>query len=550
MNYKNFKTMKKLSFIIMPLLLLCACKKQLNLYPLDSVSTTNFFKTTGDFDKALNGLYDDMQGHGQGGLGGVYAGDMYWEVAGDGLYFNFSWHTPYYDISDGNLAPSTGNLSFLWDNGYSAINWANTILLKVDGASLDPAFAKHIKGEALFLRGATYLRLVSLYGDVPLITEPLALAKSKVSRTSKDQVFQQIFSDLNTASQLLDVTPYNGQKGRATKQAALGMKARAMIYAASPLFNTSNIVAKWDSARTACQQVVNLANANPNLIGLLPNYDDIFSVASKDNKEVLFNIEYTDNNSGEGGNDLLPFGPSKLPTQSNLAGGWGSSAVTPEYADSYLMKDGLPASSSPLYSSANPFLNRDSRFYSTFFLANYTVLSNGSLFLPMYLNCYAGSAYKAAYPICLRKGIDADANNQAYDNEQAPNYIVLRYADVLLMFAEAENEMNGPSAAAYNAINQIRLRAGLPVVTPGLSQAEFRTAIMNERKWELGYEGIRYFDIRRWKTAESVMNSLTKATTSFGIAPAKHFDASKNYFWPIAINTMDADPNLVQNPGY
>ncbi|WEA00593.1 RagB/SusD family nutrient uptake outer membrane protein [Mucilaginibacter sp. SJ] len=542
--------MKKIPYILLPLFLLCACKKQLNLYPLDAVSTANFFKTTGDYDLALNGLYDDMQGHGQGGLGGVYAGDLYWEVASDGMYFGFSWHTPYYDISNGNLAPSTGNLSSLWDSGYKAISWSNTILQKVDGNSaLDAAFAKHIKGEALFLRAATYLRLVSVYGDVPLVLTTLNLANSKVSRTPADQVYQQIVADFDAAAQLLDVTPYNGQKGRATKQAALGMKARALIYAASPLFNTSNDLARWKTALAACQAVVDLAGANANAIGLIPNYSDVFSLSNEDNKEILFNIEYTSNNSSEGGNNELPFGPSKLSTQSGVAGSWGAAAIVPEYADSYLMKDGLTAATSPFYSAANPFLNRDPRFYTTFFLANYTVLSDGSLFYPFYLNSFAGSAYRTAYPISVRKGIDENAKNQSYDNEQAPNFIVLRYADVLLMLAEAENEVNGPTAKAYSAVNQIRQRAAMPILIPGLSQADLRTAIMNERKWELGYESVRYFDIRRWKTAETVMNSLTKAA-SFGIAPPKHFYAPKNYFWPIATNSIDADPNLKQNTGY
>jgi hypothetical protein len=490
-----------------------------------------------------------MQGKGPVGRGGVYSGDLYWEVASDGLYFQFSWHTPWYDVYNGNLAPTTSDVSFLWNAGYKAIGWANTILANLDKAQLDVSARSRIEGETKFLRGITYLRLVSVYGDVPLVLKQVDPANAKVPRDSKDKIFSQVFSDLNDAAQTLQLTPYNGQKGRATKQAALGMKARAWLYAASPLFNTDNVTAKWDSAKTAASQLMTLASQNPAAIGLELNYDDVFSLTNENNKEILFDIQYSANNSQEGGNNLLPFGPRLLPTQGGVAGGWGSSAIVPEYADSYLMRDGLPANASPLYSSSNPFTNRDPRFYTTFFVANVSALPDGSIFNPTYLNSFAGPAYLTDYPLSVRKGVNPAAKNQSYDNEQAPNTIILRYADVLLMYAEAQNEVNGPDASVYAAVNLIRRRVNLPDLPLGLSKDAMGIAIQNERKWELGYEGERYFDIRRWKIAEAVINSLTKGN-QYNIAPAKKFIAPKHYWWPIAQSTRDANPNISQNPGY
>lgn len=541
--------MKKYIVYIIIGFIVVGCKKQLELTPLGAISTANFFQSQSDFDLALNGLYDKLQDHDQGGLGGVFAGGLYWEVASDGLYFQFSWHTPWYDISDGNIAPTSDNVSFLWDQGYSAIGWSNTILSKLTNASLDEDYKKDVDGEVHFIRAITYLRLVSIYGDVPLVLNRISISDAQMPRTSKDSIFKLIISDLNVASDELTVTPYNGQMGRATKQAALGMEVRAWTYYASPLFNPKNDMSRWDSAKSSAMQLMNLAAQNISKIGLLSNYADIFSTSNKDNKEILFNIEYTANNSQEGGNNELPFGPSMLPTQGGVASGWGASAIVPEYADSYIMADGLPSNKSPLYSASNPWANRDSRFYSTFFVAGITKLSDGSTFSPLFLNSYVGPTYRKDYPLSVRKGIDPSADNQAYDNEQNCNDIILRYADVLLMYAEAENELVGPDASVYSVLHQIRQRVGMPDIPSGLNQEEMRKAIQNERKWEFGYEGVRYFDIRRWMIADSVMNGLTKGN-SYNIAPAKKFNAPQNYWWPIAIGTIDSDPKIVQNPGY
>lgn len=541
--------MKKICILTVMCFLLNACTDKLELSPLDSISTLNFFKTQEDFDLAVNGLYNYMQGKGNVGRNGVYAGDLYWEVASDAAYFQFSWHTPWYDISNGNLAPTTDNVRFIWDTGYRAIGWANTILDNMDKASIDANTKKIYEGEVKFLRAITYLRMVSLYGDVPLILKKLPVSEAKVPRDSKESVLTQVVADLDEAAQKLSLTPLNGQKGRATKQAALGMKVRALTYAASPLFNPSGDTKKWEAAKTAASELMTIATQNPTLVGLESSYDNIFSVSNEDNKEVLFNIEYTANNSQEGGNNLLPFGPRTLPTQGGVAGGWGSSAITPEYADSYLMKDGLPAASSPLYSAANPWANRDPRFYTTYFVAGISTLPDGSIFNIDRVNSFPGGTFQAAYPMSIRKGVDPSAKNQAYDNEQAPNTIILRYADVLLMYAEAQNEVSGPDATVYAAINQIRSRAGLPNLATGLSKDAMRTAIQNERKWELGYEGVRYFDIRRWKIADTVLNNLPKGPT-LNVTPAKKFVATKHYWWPLAQSTIDANPKLIQNDGY
>lgn len=541
--------MKKIIFAIGVVISLFSCSKTLDLVPLDSASVDGFFKTQQDFDLALNGLYDYMQSKGQGGLGGVYGGGHYWDVMSDGFYFQFSWHTPYYEFSSGNISPTTPNVQYLWDISYRAIGWANRILTMLETSDLLDAYKSQVEGQTRFLRAITYLRLVSTYGDVPLVVKNLDLNEVRVPRTTKDSVFVQIISDLDIAASRLQVDPYNSQRGRITKQAAMGLKVRALTYWASPLFNEANDAARWTAAKNAATELMQLAAANSDKIGLMPTYNGVFTAANEDNKEVLFNVEYISNGSQEGNNDLLPFGPRRLPTQSGVASGWGSSAIVPEYAESYLMSDGMKASQSPLYSADQPFANRDPRFYTTFFVAKITVLSNGGIFDSTYLNSFAGPAFQKAYPLSVRKFIDENAKNQIHDNEQAPNHILLRYADILLMFAEAENEISGPTQDAYDAINQVRARAGLPDITPGLSKDDFRATVQNERKWELGFEGLRYFDIRRWKIADVVLNNLPKGTT-FNIAPPKKFYPEKNYWWPIAQATIDASPNLTQNPNY
>ena len=532
--------MKKIiliSFIFIAFLFNACNESYLDLNPTDAVTTDTYFQNSDDYVLALNGLYDYIQGKDYVGRGGVLAGGLYWDVISDAMYFSFSWHSPWYQISAGTQNPSTGDIGFVWDKGYQALGWANTILAKLDESTLDEAFVKEAQAEVRFLRALIYFQMINIYGDVPLTLTPItAIADGYLTRNPIAEVRTAILDDLDFAISNLAVDPYQGQKGRATKQAAMGIKARVLLYASD-----------WAKAAQASKDVMTLAAQNPDKIGLMDNYDDILDKKFENNKEILFDIQYVSNGSGEGSDNQLPFGGAVLPSMGPIAGGWSATALTPEYIDSYLMKDGLPISQSPLYDPTNPMLNRDPRFYGTFLVPGVTILPDGSPYIKDYLRGM-NSAILAKYPINLKKFIDLTANNSSWTQEQEPNWPIIRYADVVLMYAEAQNEAVGPDATVYDAINAIRDRAGMPHVRTGMTQAEMREAIRFERKIELGFEGLRYFDIIRWKIADQVLSSIDDSQYNIGVPKAFH--APQNWLWPVPQTAIDANPNLTQNPGY
>tara|TARA_B100000575_G_C22991206_1_gene571511 strand:- start:340 stop:996 length:657 start_codon:yes stop_codon:yes gene_type:complete len=213
-----------------------------------------------------------------------------------------------------------------------------------------------------------------------------------------------------------------------------------------------------------------------------------------------------------------------------------------ELVDDFHMTDGQPISTSPLYDAADPYANRDLRLAGSFYVPgdswNGTVLTGELNFL------YNGDRITAvpnAAEVLVRKWIQTYDLVGGNSNASGVDYVVMRYADVLLHHAEAANEA-GNTAAALASLNKIRNRAGLPDTPGGTSQADLRDIIRHERRVEFVMEGTRYQDLLRWRTAETVIPSNT-------LGP-KTFDASKNYLWPIPQTAMDANSGLVQNPGY
>lgn len=529
-----------ISFIFIALIFSSCDESFLELNPTDAITTDTYFKNSDDFILGVNGLYDYIQGKTADGKGGVLAGAMFFDVIADEIYWNWSWFTPWYQISAGTQNPSTDNIGFVWDTGYKAIGWANTILAKLDESTLDADFITQMQAEARFLRALIYFQMINLYGDVPLVLEPInSVADGYIARNPVSEVRTEILKDLDFAIANLAIAPYKDQKGRATKQAAMGIKAKVLLYAG-----------QYSEAAMAAKEIMTLAEQNPDKIGLMDNYDDILDKNYENNKEILFDIQYVSNGSAEGSDNQLPFSGAQLPSMiSPISGGWagGSCALSPSFMDSYPMTDGLPITQSPLYDPENPFLNRDPRFYGTFLVAGITVLPDGSTFTADYVRGFS-STVTEKYPINIKKFIDLTANNTAYEREHEPNWPIIRYADVILMYAEAQNEASGPDQSVNDAVNMIRDRAGMPHIASGMSQEQMRNAIRFERKIEFGLEGVRYFDLIRWKIADQVLNSLNES--QWNIGNPKAFTAPKNWLWPIPQTAIDANPKLEQNPGY
>lgn len=397
-----------------------------------------------------------------------------------------------------------------WNVNYEGIGRANNLLGNIDRVDMDEALKQRIIGEARFLRALFYAELANLYGGVPLILDPPSFVDhGNLPRNSKEEVIAQVLSDLDFASEALPVSYSGSDVGRATKGAALALKARVLLYEA-----------RWQEAADAAREVMELGEYS-----LFPGYRGLFMPANENNEEVVFDAQFIDPEHTHGFDRILELQYDIVPL--------------PNLVASYYMIDGLPIDESPLYDPENPLQNRDPRLTQT-------VVFEGTMFrgAPVPEGKQFNTGYGFKKYTTYADDVPAPVNVRS-----DLNYIIIRYADVLLMYAEAQNETVGPDASVYEALNRIRERAGMPEVPPSLSQEEMREVIRHERRIELAGEGLYYSDIRRWRTAEVVMN--TDVFDKDGaFLQTRTFDPARDYLWPIASVTIQDNPALEQNPGY
>lgn len=537
--------MKKIYIYILLLvlpLLFAACDSLLDLKPEDSVSKEVFFENRNDFDQGIIGLYSMLRPTNEDASNGAYAGNLYWEVCGDQVFWKNSWTYPWFDISRGQLKAVTSGVASIYGNLYQTVYWANSIIVAINGkeSSFDEDFVNHVKGQAHFVRAICYLRLTSLWGAVPLVDRIYTPSESKLPRTPVEEITAKlIIPDLDIAIQSLDEKPYSKRLGMATKQAAMGMKVRAYLYNK-----------EYDKTVTAVEELMNLAASSGN-IDFLDDYASVFANDNEDNAEILFCLKYMAGGSKQGSTFNTTFG-SKLPglPPESMNGSWATVAIVPEFIDSYPLTDGKTvAEGSSAYDPDLPWANRGPRFESTYYIGDYSVLSNGLLYEKVYV-CNISTQCGEDYPLTLNKGYMNEDNKIDWLREDESDFIILRYTDVLMMYAEAKTMLNQIDNSVYEILDMVRDRAGIARVKRGQSQAEMMKTIQNERAWEFAFEGLRYFDIRRWGIAEEVINAVA-SDEKYDFGSHKLFVAPANYLWPIPQSAIDVNPNLLpNNPGY
>ena len=521
------------------LLFSTGCSKTLEVKPVESVATQFFFNDQNDFDQALTGLYSSLRSTNITDNNGSLGGNLYWGVAADELFFQFSWHTPWFDVSAGTITPNTNDIGSMWEYGYKSIFWANTIIEKLEEKKdlLSEDFVKAANGEAHFIRAAVYLRLTSLYGAVPLVDKVISSpSEAKLPRTSVEEITTSVIvPDLDIAIANLKDVPYDNKFGKATKQAAIGMKTRALLY-----------IKDYEGTVAAAQSLMDMAATSPN-VAFLADFSGIFANNNENNPEILFSIKYTGNGTKQGATNNTPFG-GYLPGVAGTNGGWAASAITPELIDAFPMIDGEEPANSPLYDPNNKWVNRGARFDYTFYVANKSSV-NGQPFESWMVTAAGGSDYKTDYPLNLNKGFMNEDNKIDWTNEDESDFIVLRYTDVLMMYAEAKTELNQIDGTVYQILNMVRSRAGIAEVPTGLSQEEMRETIRKERRVEFAFEGLRYFDMRRWGISQEAIDEIT-SDEKYNFGSVKRFQSAQ-YLWPVPQTAIDANPNLLpNNSGY
>lgn len=522
--------MKRLIYLFAGILLLSSCSDFLERNPLSEIANENFWNTDTDALAALNGCYSDW----------FWIDDViYLDCCSDNSYNPFSW--------EGYQVQATG-LATPNDYGYSYFSFktivkCNNFLANIDRPEMDETLRARYKAEARFLRAWRYFLIVTLYGDAPLFTDVLDIDEANLPRNPKSEIIAFIIKELDEASKDLPLSYSGSDAGRVTRGAALALKARMEIFDG-----------QYSACASTCQSIMNLG-----CYSLVDNYVDVFTEAYERSAEVVLDVEYEESTYNSWVLGVVP--PAS-------AGGWSSLNPTQSLVDAYECIDGKTIDESELYDPKEPYKNRDPRLDAT-------IVYPGCWYNGAYLNpidpadptgdYYApyGRSKTGYYP---RKYVyQPDIFNDIWAT--GLNGIVIRYAEVLLTYAEAKIESNSIDESVYSAINTVRLRAGMPEVDRSVysSQAKLRELIRRERRVELALEGIRWFDICRWKIGEEVMpgpvygallGTVDPDTGALGLTDeriyveTRYFDPAKNYLWPIPQSIIDATPAITQNPGY
>lgn len=443
-----------------------------------------------------------------------------------------------------NTSASYDNFFNCWTTLYSGIQRANLLLENIDKAVASQSIKDNIRGEALFLRAYYHFILVGYWGDVPLkLASTNSVNHVNVAKTSSSEVYSKIMEDMALAFNLVDDSFALGNVGRVSKNAISGILARVYLHAAGRLKNPSF----YNQARSLTQEII-----QSDKYSLNPDYKQIFinhTANIYDLKESLWEVEFFFDNSSSSSNEHERFGSTiGIRNRDNKTGfAQGNYTATGLLFDLYRQGD----------------KRRDWNIAPFYYLDNDK--NNGTA---EYLPNYKWGRYVAKW----RREYQTGVYNK---NFGGVNWPLLRYADVLLMFAEAENEVNnGPTADAYNAINQVRRRAyGFPVnqantitdLPPGLNKDTFFKWVKDERSRELAFEGLRKLDLLRWGLLESTMQemiTIINSTAPVGsqnplgysgrdatLRPYQNF-TSRDVVFPIPTQEMSLNRLITQNTGW
>lgn len=514
------------------LMSLTACDRELlETVPNDRLSVDIFWKTEADAKLAVNALYTDLDG----------TNLISWEGMTDLAHINTNFNVEAF-IELGTYDATSSKIYNEWKAAYTGIRGTNYFLENVDKIpSTNKALINQYKGEAKTLRAYQYLKLAGLYGSVPLVTSSITIDEGRVLATTPvDEIWNFVEKELTEAATLLPNTYAAAEKGRITKGAALGLLARASLYAG-----------RYQKAADAADQVVKLG-----VYGLYESYEKLFSYAAENNREVILDKQFLKDTYSN--NVFAYIGPySQKNSSSNVV-------PTRVLVDTYETLDGKKITDAGSgYDPAKPYLNRDPRLKFSIFLEG-DALPSGITFQPKPTSGTAdaiGSTYIASTTgFNIKKYINSE--DFANPANSGINIILLRYAEILLTYAEAKIEQNQIDAsvlAAINAVRNGRNDVKQPAVTT-TTQAALRDIVRRERAVELAFEGQRLFDIRRWKTAETVMtgpvfgitypDNTGKLVTIQAVSSNRVFDKSRHYLWPIPQKERDLNPKLTQNPGW
>lgn len=561
--------MKQLAIIIFTGMLLSACGS-LDLHPLSDGSSETWNATPEEINMSLNGLYK---------------GD-FWMKDSDEWTDDWMYRDVTTEVTGATINGETSFVKDWWTKTYKAIARANNILQSISRGSkvLTADQIASYSAEARFVRACQYSRLLSHYGNIVYTDSTIDIEQALRLKQSKPQeVLQKIYADFDLAAASLKTTYSSSDLKRATKGAALAMKARIALY-----------MGDWETAKTAAKACMDL-----NIYQLHDNFGNLFLSKTKNSAETVFGLPRSVTLK-------VTLGDCQNFVARN-AGGWAAKDPSWDLFCAFLCKDGLPIDKSPSFNPRRPFDNRDPRCAAT--LVEFQTPHLGYIFQPhpdsvtvlkVSDNKYVENKdtrsiaqYASFNGLLWKKGIDGDWLLNSWTVE--PDNIIIRYADVLLIYAEAKTALGDIDQSVLDAINKVRARAYGTTYTntaayPAVTTTE-KNALMQmirvERRMEFALEGIRYMDIIRWRLAEKVLNKAnyglldpadlrakvvkpglwffpqTPVIDADGVADfspmysaglvkqitVRKFDATRQYLWPIP-STEVLTSHLTQNPNY
>ncbi len=538
------------AFLVLSILLVTSCSKDpLDKEPLNSFTEDVVWKDANLIETFVNNTYRITPS------GFYYSATNQLGTLTDEM--NARANSAAIIINAGNItSDALGGLDY-WNDAqrgyYKVINKVNVFFSKINDAPIEDDIKKRMSGEMRFLRAYCYFRLVSFYGGVPLITKTFSLNDDfSVPRNTYRECMDFVLKELADASEALPLVYPAAQKGRITKGAAMSIKARALLYEASPLNNPANDRTKWQLAADAAKAVIDL-----NQYQLYPDYKTLFLASTIYNSEIIWNRPYN-----------LSIDPENIFVEvSQYPNGYGGFAqVHPlqNIIDDFETVNGKLPKDDPTYDPQKPYVNRDPRFYDM-------ILYDGApfkhrtveTFLPGGQDSNEGAsqpwnATQTGY--YLRKFLDESITNPGGTNIGSTPWTYVRYAEILLNYAEAMYNL-GDEATCREYLNKIRSRPSVKMPDITESGIALLNRMQLERRIELAFEEHRWFDVRRWKIAPIVLNepakrmSITKNTST----GAKTYDVvefqeraffDRNYLVPIPAYEIRKNPLLKQNPGY
>ncbi len=521
---------------------------ELDLAPTNKFTEENYWTSADKASMVLNMAYSQM-----------YNNNYFFstEALSDNIYEGRG-SSSEKAISSGQADASNGRFANEWRDCYAGIKTCHTFLGNVDRVpGMDEALKARMIAEARFIRAYLFFRLTTWYGDVPLFEHDLTLSESKeLVRTPQADVLSFVRNELDAIESVLPTKEEYGSEdvGRITSGAVVALKARAYLY--------SN---DWENVVANCEKLINSSSYGE--YSLFPSYEGLFLPGNEYNDEVILDLGYVPSLRTWGNYyDLAPLSVGARVNQM---------APTQELVDSYVMLNGktIDATGSG-YDESDPYVNRDPRLTATVVYHEFPWKKPDGSIQTIYIK--PGTAPDETAQVDEYQGQGANSTSTGYYMRKyydptslasftsGLNLILIRYADVLLMYAEAKNELGEMTESVWNeTIRAIRERAGFTdpealVFNSSLSTEDFRSVIRNERRVELALEGLRIFDIRRWHTAENVLNGYphgaqygdSSIDNGYIRLDQRTFNSERDYLWAVPQSQKDINPNLDQNPGY